>query len=79
MADLVHGRTRRPELVKLAARITSRQSGEISTMQAWLTQWNRPGPAAGRQPDQSQAPGMLAEGQLEWLKTLQDAASTSGS
>jgi uncharacterized protein (DUF305 family) len=73
MAKLVDGRTRRPELVKLASRITSSQDAEIRTMQAWLSRWNRPAPAEdGMQPDRSQVPGMLAEGQLDWLETLQD-------
>lgn len=71
MAKLVSGRTRRPEVVKLAARITASQAAEIRSMQAWLTRWNRPAAAdAGSPHDQSQPPGMLAEGQLEWLQTL---------
>lgn len=73
MAELVDGRTRRPELVKLAARITTSQGGEIRSMQAFLTRWNRPVTAdGGMRPDQSQVSGMLAEGQLEWLQTLKD-------
>jgi uncharacterized protein (DUF305 family) len=74
MARLVTGRTQRPELVKLAARITTRQAAEIRRMQAWLTRWRRPAAAnAGTQHDPSQLPGVLAEGQLEWLQTLQGA------
>jgi uncharacterized protein (DUF305 family) len=73
MAKLVDGRTRRPELVKLAARITSSQDAEIRAMQAWLSRWNGPAPAGdGMQHDRSQVLGMLAEGQLDWLETLQD-------
>jgi uncharacterized protein (DUF305 family) len=73
MAMLVNGRTRRPELVKLASRISTGQDAEIRTMQAWLSRWNRPAPAGdGMQSDRSQVPGMLAEGQLDWLETLQD-------
>jgi uncharacterized protein (DUF305 family) len=74
MAKLVDGRTQRPELVKLATSITASQGAEIRTMQGFLTRWNRPGPAVGGTGhDQSQAPGMLGEGQLDWLQTLQGA------
>lgn len=74
MARLVTGRTQRPELVKLAARITTSRVAEIRRMQAWLTRWQRPAAAnASTQHDPSQLPGMLAEGQLEWLQTLTGA------
>jgi len=74
MAKLVDGRTQRPELVKLAATITAGHSAEIRTMQGFLTRWNRPAPAArGTGHDESQAPGMLGQGQLDWLQTLKGA------
>jgi len=73
MAELVDGRTRRPELVKLAASITASQGAEIRTMQGFLTRWNRPAPAARGADHQSQLPGMLGRGQLDWLQTLQGA------
>jgi len=74
MAELVEGRTRRPELVKLAATITTSQGAEIHTMQGFLTHWNRPAQAVeGAGHDESQAPGMLGEGQLDWLQTLEGA------
>jgi len=72
MAELVDGRTQRPELVKLAATIITSQDAEIRTMQGFLTRWNRPAPAVeGAGHDESQAPGMLGEGQLDWLQTLE--------
>jgi uncharacterized protein (DUF305 family) len=72
MAKLVEGRTRRTELVELATSITASQGAEIRTMQGLLTRWNRPAPAAGEAGhDEPQAPGMLGQGQLDWLKTLE--------
>jgi uncharacterized protein (DUF305 family) len=74
IAELVDGRTRRPELVKLAASITASQGAELRTMHGFLRRWNRPAPAA-RAPDHepSQVPGLLDEGQLAWLQRLQGA------
>ena len=72
IAKLVDGRTQRPELVELATSITASHSAEIRTMQGFLTRWNRPAPAVeGAGHDESQAPGMLGEGQLDWLQTLE--------
>jgi uncharacterized protein (DUF305 family) len=69
MAKLVTDRTRRPELVTLAATITTSHGGEIGSMRAWLSRWRRPATDdAGHDP--SLLPGMLAEGQLAWLQTL---------
>jgi uncharacterized protein (DUF305 family) len=68
IARLATGRTRRPELGKLAATITTRNTAEITLMQGWLTQWRRPA-TADADHDPSLLPGMLAEGQLEWLQT----------
>jgi uncharacterized protein (DUF305 family) len=70
MAKLVTGRTRRPEVVKLAATITASRAVELRRMQAWLTRWRRPAAGAGTRHDQTPLLGMLAEGQLEWLQTL---------
>jgi uncharacterized protein (DUF305 family) len=70
MAKLATGRTRRPELVKLAATITARHATETDRMRAWLTRWQRPATDAGSDHDLSLLPGMLAEGQLAWLQTL---------
>lgn len=36
MAEAATGRTRRPELVKLAATITARHAAETDSMRAWL-------------------------------------------
>jgi uncharacterized protein (DUF305 family) len=70
MAKLATGRSRRPELVKLAATITASHVAEIESMQAWLTRWRPPAVDAGPDHDPSLLPGMLAEGQMEWLQTL---------
>jgi uncharacterized protein (DUF305 family) len=71
MAELVDGRTRRPELVELAAGITASRDAEIRTMQGFLSRWNRPAPAAGApEQEESQVLGMLGQGQLDWLQTL---------
>jgi uncharacterized protein (DUF305 family) len=71
MAKLATGRTRRPELVKLAAMITAGHAAEVGSMPAWLTRWRRPAAAdAGSDHDPSLLPGMLGKGQLEWLQTL---------
>jgi uncharacterized protein (DUF305 family) len=74
MATLVDGRTRRPELAKLATDITTTQVTERQVMGRWLAGWNRPIPAVAA-PDQaaSQVPGMLGRGQLDWLQTLKGA------
>jgi uncharacterized protein (DUF305 family) len=65
IAKLATGRTRRPELTRLAATITTRNAAEIASMRVWLTRWRQP-LTAGTNP--SLLPGMLAEGQLEWLQ-----------
>jgi uncharacterized protein (DUF305 family) len=70
MAKLATGRTRRPELGKLAATITTSHATEIGSMQAWLTRWQQPAADAGTDHDPSLLPGMLAKGQLAWLQTL---------
>jgi uncharacterized protein (DUF305 family) len=70
MAKLASGRTQRPELRKLAATITASRVAEVGSMEAWLTRWRRPAADAGSDPDPSLLPGMLADGQLAWLRTL---------
>jgi uncharacterized protein (DUF305 family) len=75
IAKLATGRTRRPELAGLAAAITTRHAAEIASMRAWLTRWWRP-LTAGTDP--SLLPGMLAEGQLEWLQTRTGAQFDHG-
>jgi uncharacterized protein (DUF305 family) len=72
MADLVNGRTRRPELVKLAATITDSRGAELRTMEGFLRRWNRPASAARvADHEASQVPGLLDKGQLDWLETLE--------
>jgi len=79
MAKLATGRTRQPEVAKLAATITASHAAETRSMQAWLTRWQRPAAAApGRDHDPSLLPGMLAQGQLEWLQTLHGTQFDSG-
>jgi uncharacterized protein (DUF305 family) len=73
MAELVDGHTQRPELVKLAAGITASRDAEIHTMQGFLARWNRPAPAAQAADHESPVPGMLGQGQLDWLQTLNGA------
>jgi uncharacterized protein (DUF305 family) len=58
-------------VAKLAARITAGHAAEVGRMQAWLTRWRVPAAAdAGTNQDPALLPGMLAEGQLEWLQAL---------
>jgi uncharacterized protein (DUF305 family) len=70
MATLVDGRTRRPELIKLAARLAATQSGETSTMRRWLARWGTSPVVDATDHAESDVPGMLGRGQLDWLKTL---------
>lgn len=70
MASLATGRSRRPELVKLAATVTAGHAAETGRMRAWLARWQRPAADAGSEHDPSLLPDMLAEGQLAWLQTL---------
>jgi uncharacterized protein (DUF305 family) len=71
MATLVDGRTRRPELIKLAARLAATQGGETSTMRRWLARWGTSPVGGATDHAESDVPGMLGRGQLDWLKTLQ--------
>jgi uncharacterized protein (DUF305 family) len=74
LATLVDGRTRRPELAKLATDIAAAQAAEIQVMGRWLTRWDRPLPAVGTTDHaSSQVLGMLGRGQLDWLQTLKGA------
>jgi uncharacterized protein (DUF305 family) len=79
MAELADGRTRRPELARLAQAIIASHGVEIRTMQAWLRHWDRPMPAlTSTGHGGAHVPGMLGQGQLEWLKTLQRGAFDIG-
>jgi uncharacterized protein (DUF305 family) len=70
-AKLVGGRSRRSQLVKLAGTITTRQPAEIQTMKGWLQRWQQPMPATGGMAHEAEpAPGMMSQGQLDWLATL---------
>jgi uncharacterized protein (DUF305 family) len=70
MTKLATGRSRRPQLLQLAATITARHAAETDRMRAWLARWQRPAADAGSDLDPSLLPGMLAKGQLAWLQTL---------
>jgi uncharacterized protein (DUF305 family) len=79
LATLVDGRSRRPELAKLATDIAATQATEIQTMGRWLTRWNRPVAAVGTTDHAgSQVLGLLGRGQLEWLQALKGAAFDLG-
>jgi uncharacterized protein (DUF305 family) len=69
MAALVDGRSRRPRLIRFATGIAAARQDDITIMRRWLTRWNLPtAPANGSEDAESPLPGMLAAGQLEWLK-----------
>jgi uncharacterized protein (DUF305 family) len=70
MATLVDVRTQRPELIKLAARLAATQGGETSTMRRWLARWGTSWVVGATEHAESDVPGMLGRGQLDWLKTL---------
>jgi uncharacterized protein (DUF305 family) len=70
-AKLVTGRTDRSQLITLADTITTRQSAEIQTMMGWLRRWQQPMAASGGMARGVEgAPGMMSQGQLAWLATL---------
>jgi uncharacterized protein (DUF305 family) len=70
-AKLVTGRTDRSQLVKLTDVIAARQTAEIQTMKGWLRRWQQPMPATGGMAHEAErAPGMMSQGQLDWLATL---------
>ena len=70
-AKLVGGRSHRAQLVKLADTIATRQPAEIQTMKGWLQRWQQPMPATGGMAHEAEpAPGMMSQGQLDWLATL---------
>jgi uncharacterized protein (DUF305 family) len=68
---LVRSRTDHSQLVKLADAISASQAAEIQTMEGWLQRWQRPMPATeAMAPEAEPAPGMMSQGQLDWLATL---------
>lgn len=70
-AKLVGGRSHRSQLVKLADTIATRQPAEIQAMKGWLQRWQQPMPATGGMAHEAEpAPGMMSQGQLDWLATL---------
>jgi uncharacterized protein (DUF305 family) len=70
LAGLVTGRTRRPELVRLAASITSSEAAELQTMRGLLRRWQQPVPPADPGRGGDSALGMASEGQVRWLASL---------
>jgi uncharacterized protein (DUF305 family) len=79
MATLVDGRTRRPELIKLAARLAATQGGETSTMRRWLARWGTSPVGGVTDHAESDVPGMLAAGSWTGSRRSRASASTSGS
>ena len=70
-AKLVRGRTDHSQLVTLADAITASQAAEIQTMESWLQRWQQPMPATeGMAHEGEYEPGMMSEGQLDWLARL---------
>jgi uncharacterized protein (DUF305 family) len=70
-AKLVTGRTDRSQLIMLANAITTGQAAEIQTMEGWLQRWQQPMPATQAMAHEAEpAPGMISQGQLDWLATL---------
>ena len=70
-AKLVTGRTDRSQLVKLADAISAGQAAEIRTMEGWRQRWQQPMPATAAMAHEGEhAPGMMSQGQLDWLATL---------
>jgi uncharacterized protein (DUF305 family) len=70
-AKLVAGRTHRSQMIKLADAITASQPAEIQTMKGWLQRWQQPVPATGGMAHEAEpAPGIMNQGQLDWLATL---------
>ena len=70
-AKLVAGRTDRSQLTKLADAIAARQPAEIQTMKGWLQRWQQPMPATdGMAHEAEPSWGMMSQGQLDWLATL---------
>lgn len=68
---LVRSRTDHSQLVKLADAISARQAAEIQTMEGWLQRWQQPMPATEAMAAEAEpAPGMMSQGQLDWLATL---------
>ncbi len=73
MAELIKGRTTRPELVKLAGDITTTQGQEIDHMRGWLRSWGKPEAMAGMDHDQMAMPGMMDRGEMDELEGLKGA------
>jgi uncharacterized protein (DUF305 family) len=69
-AKLVGGRSHRSQLVKLADTIATRQPAEIQTMKGWLQRWQPMPATGGMAPEGEPAPGMMSQGQLDGLATL---------
>lgn len=70
-AKLVTGRTDRSQLITLADTIATSQAAEIQTMQGWLQRWQQPMPATKQMAHEAEHVwGMMSEGQLDWLATL---------
>lgn len=68
---LVRSRTDHSQLVKLADAISVSQAAKIQTLEGWLQRWQQPLPATeAMAPEAEPTPGMMSQGQLDWLATL---------
>jgi len=72
LAALVPGHTTNAELTALAQQISAAQEPEITTMKAFLVQWNG-GESAHAGHDMSMMPGMVDAATMAKLPTLQGA------
>ena len=71
MAELIDGRTDRPELAKLAKDVTTTQSTEVNRMQGWLQAWGKPVGGMGEMDHgASPMPGMMDQAEMDELMGL---------
>jgi len=71
MAELIDGRSDRPELTKLAGDVSATQSAEVSRMQSWLEAWGKPSSGMGEMDHSaSLMPGMMGQAEMDELKGL---------
>ena len=71
MAELIDGRTDRPELAKLAKDVSATQSAEVSQMQGWLQAWGKPAGGMGEMDHgASPTPGMMGQAEMDELMGL---------
>jgi uncharacterized protein (DUF305 family) len=82
MVDLTEGRELSPEVGRLAEQIFTSQGPEIETMVDWLTEWDQPIPATGRDHENAHGegdtdlhtdmPGMMSDEEMAELEAAPD-------